>query len=275
MESSKLKNIILLILLVTNALLLGLRVFQQVESHQRRQQALADAVELLEGRGISVSVQDIPDGDFPQPMTLTRDEAWELEQFTGLLGQDTTVAQRGLVSLYTGSLGSAEVRVDGGVTVTFSENAYPVAQGQDLAVHAQDLTRRLGFSAQLTGQKATSKGQELTLVQLCGDRPVFSCVLRVEYEDGQARAIRGTRLVGQPTADGSQGQSLSMATLLVRFRQGIIDSGDACTAIHAAAQGYMLSADASGGLRLTPVLRLETDTNPYIVNALTGEFSRG
>lgn len=275
MESAKLKNIILLILLITNALLLGLTVSQRVQAHQHRRQALSDAVELLDRRGISVEVQDIPEGDFPQPMTLARDTDWELERFTDLLGQGTALTQRGLVSLYTGPLGSAEVRVDGGFGVTFSHDAYPVAQDQDLSAHAQELVRRLGFPADLTGQATTAEGETLTLVQRCDGHPVFSCALQVHYDHGQLLSLQGVRLVGQPTADASRDQCLSMATLLVRFRSGIIDSGDACTAIHSAAQGYTLSTNASGALRLTPVLRLQTDTNPYIVNALTGELSRG
>lgn len=272
MESAKLKNIILLILLITNALLLGLMVFQRVEAHQHRRQALSDAVELLEQRGISVEIQDIPDDDFPQPMTLERDTPWELERFTDLLGQGTTLTQRGLVSLYTGPLGSAEVRADGGFSVTFAQGAYPVAQ--DLSDHAQSLVQRLGFSADLTGREATAEGEVLTLVQRYNGHPVFSCTLRVHYEQGRLHSLQGVRLMG-PSADAAQGQSLSVPTLLVRFRSGIIDSGDACTAIRSAAQGYVLSADVSGTLRLTPVLRLETDTNPYVVNALTGELSRG
>lgn len=275
MESAKLKNIILLILLITNALLLGLMVVQRVEAHQHRQQALSDAVELLEQRGISVDLADIPDSDFPQSMTLARDADQELEQFTDLLGQGTALTQRGLVSLYTGPLGTAEVRVDGGFSVTLSQDAYPMAPNQDLANHAQDLARQLGFSTALTGQETTAEGEVLTLVQHCGGYPVFSCTLQVWYKAGQLLSIHGTRLVGRPAADPSQGQSLSMATLLVRFRSGIIDSGDACTAIRSASQGYVLSADVSGILRLTPVLRLETDTNPYIVNALTGALTRG
>lgn len=274
MASSKLKNIILLILLITNALLLGLTVLQQVQTHQYRRQALADAVELLERRGISVDPLDIPDEDFPQPMTLTRDAQEELAQFTDLLGQGTTLTQRGLVSLYTGPLGSAEVRADGGVSVTFSDGAYPADPGQDLSAHAQELAGRLGFSWVLTDRETAPEGDALTLVQHCGDYPVFSCALRLWYQDGQLRSIYGSRLVGQPTAAPAQGECLSMATLLVRFRSGLIDSGDACTAIRSAAQGYVLSADASGVLRLTPVLRLETDTNPYLVNALTGVVSR-
>ena len=74
--------------------------------------------------------------------------------------------------------------------------------------------------------------------------------------------------------DPQAGETLSTATLLVRFRAGIITSGDACAAIRSATQGYILAADANRTLRLTPVLRLETDTNLYLLNAITGEFQR-
>lgn len=276
MESAKLKNIVLLILAITNALLLCLLLVQRVQSRQYRQQALADAVELLEQRGISVQAQDIPTADFPAPMTLERDEGWELEVFTELLGQGTTLTQRGLVSLYTGPLGTAEVRENGGFSISFATGAYPLAPGEEPAGHAQKLVRQLGFP---TAGEVRSEDGSVTLIQTCADGgeryPVFSCSVQAEYENGQAASLRGTRLVGRPSPDAQQGEALSTATLLVRFRSGVIDSGDACTAIRSVTQGYVLSADAGGNLRLTPVLRLETDTNPYVVNALTGELSRG
>lgn len=276
MESAKLKNIVLLILVITNALLLCLLLVQGVQSRQYRQQALADAIELLAQRGISVQTQDIPTADFPASMTLERDEGWELEVFTELLGQGTTLTQRGLVSLYTGPLGTAEVRENGGFSISFATGAYPLAPEEDAVSHAQALVQRLGFPT--AGEVRTEDGG-VSLIQTCagggGRYPVFSCAVQVEYENGQAVSLRGTRLVGRPSPDAQQGEALSTATLLVRFRSGIIDSGDACTAIRSATQGYVLSADAGGNLRLTPVLRLETDTNPYVVNALTGELSRG
>lgn len=275
MESAKLKNIILTILLLTNILLLALVIFQRVESRQYRQQALADAVDLLAQRGIELRTDALPDRDFPAPMTLTRDPDWELERFTDLLGEGTVFTQRGLVSLYTGPLGSAEVRDDGGFRVTFVADAYPLDQGDDVQTHARQLVERLGFPAQVTQEE----GHTVTAVQVCSapgsdSFPVFSCAVQVRYENNAAVAMSGARLVGRGTADSQSGEALSIATLLVRFRAGVIDSGDACTAILSAAQGYVLSADVNGTLHLTPVLRLETDTNLYTVNALTGELSR-
>lgn len=271
MESAKLKNIILIILIVTNALLLGLMVFQRLESHQYQQKALADAVELLEQRGISVRQEAISTQDFPAPMTLARDQAGEREVFTALLGEDTVLTQRGLVSLYTGPLGQAEVRGDGSFSVQLEPGAYPLGEGGDPASHARTtLSRRMGFS----GQVEQVADDTVTATQFWNSSPVFSCQITVIYDRDSLVSIAGTRLVGQPAADAQAGLPLSTATLLVRFRAGLIDSGDTCTALLSATQGYTLSSGADGKLRLTPVLRLETDTNPYILDALTGELRR-
>ncbi len=277
MESSKLKNIVLTILIITNVLLLGLVIVQRMEGREQRRRAIQDAVDLLAQQGITVRAEDLPDGELPAPMTVERGGAWEKEVFAALLGEDVTLTQRGLVSLYSGSLGAAEVRGDGGFSVTFTPGAYPLAQGQDMEAHAQGLVQRLGFTTELSGRDGDRV--RATQVYTPGGGhdyfPIFSCAITVEYRDGQAVSMAGTHLPGTPAADHQAGEPLSTETLLVRFRAGIIDSGDACTAIHSATQGYVLSSDAGGTLRLTPVLRLETDTNLYLVNALTGELSRG
>ncbi len=277
MESSKLKNIILIILLITNLLLLGLVIDQREAARQQDKRAIQDAVDLLAQQGITARAEDIPSGDLPAPMTVERGGEWEREVFAALLGEDVTLTQRGLVSLYSGSLGAAEVRGDGGFSVTFASGAYPLAQGEDMEAHAKLLVQRLGLIARVSGRE----GERVRVTQVYAPGgpqdyfPIFSCAVTVEYRDGQAVSMEGTYLPGTPTPDRQSGEPLSTATLLVRFRAGIIDSGDACTAIHAATQGYILSSDAGGALRLTPVLRLETDTNLYLVNALNGELSRG
>lgn len=271
MESAKLKNIILIILIVTNVLLLGLMVFQRLESRQYQQKALADAVALLEQRGISVRQEAIPTQDFPAPMTLARDQAEEREIFARLLGEDTVLTQRGLVSLYTGSLGQAEVRGDGSFSVRLEPGAYPLAETSDPDNYLLAfLARRMDFGGQLD----RVSDDTVTVTQVWDNSPVFSCQVTVTYDQGSLVSIAGTRLAGQPTADAQAALPLSTATLLVRFRAGLIDSGDTCTALLSATQGYTLSSSADGKLRLTPVLRLETDTNPYILDALTGELRR-
>lgn len=269
MESAKLKNIALLILVITNLLLGLLMVIQGVNDRQRQTRPLADAVALLADRGITVDADVLPQSDFPSPMTLERDNTWERTMFAALLGDDLTTTQRGLVSYYESDLGRAEAREDGSFTVTFTDGAFPL-NGQEIATHGPSVLKQMEFDAAVTSAEENS----LEVVQLFGGVPVYSCTATLHYKNGALSQLDGVRLVGAPTADLAQSAPLSIATLLLRFRSGIIDSGDACSAIRSATQGYILSSSPAGKLRLTPVLRLETDTGAYLVDALTGALSR-
>lgn len=271
MQSSKLKNIVLIILLITNLFLLFLLASQRLESRQLQRRTLSDVVALLSDQGISVDPSLLPDSPFPTPLQVSQDSQWEREVFSALLGEDTQVTQRGLVSFYRGSKGSAEVRGDGAFSVSFADGAYPTA-GDPTALGGQVL-ELLGIQGILTAQGPDS----LTYLECCsvGEAlPIFSCQTTLTFSDQALTALAGTRLVGSPVSLSTPQDTLSLATLLVRFRTGLLDSGNACTAITAATQGYTLSTDSSGTLRLTPALRVDTDTGAYLLNALTGELTR-
>lgn len=275
MEKGKLKNLVLLILIITNLFLGLLMVVQGVTSRQRQTQVLQDAVSLLGDRGIEMDPSLIPLTDFPTPMTLERDTDWERQMFAGLLGEDLTATQRGLVSYYESSLGRGEAREDGSFTVVLSSgdgggrSAYN-AGSLDQRAHGLDVLKRMGIDAMVTAETENT----LEVVQVCNGSPVFSCAITLTYENSCLAEMNGIRLVGVPTADAAQDKPLTTATLLLRFRSGIIDSGDACSAILSATQGYVLSSTQTGKPRLSPVLQLETDTSLYLVDALTGALSR-
>lgn len=274
MESSKLKNIVLLILVVTNLFLLLLTVSQRLESRQRRQQALEDALTLLEDKGITVDRSGLSQRDFPPSLTLERDREAERVLFTQLLGEGTALTQRGQVTYYLGNLGQAEVRSDGAFSVSLLPGAYPMEEaGKEDA--AREILARIGFSGVLAGQGEGS----LTFLETCEGTPgeavpVYSCSATLTFSQGSLLSISGHRLVGVPQKDAQDSGSLSLAALLVRFRAGLVESGSACTAISRAEPGYALRSDDAGQLRLLPVLRLETDTGAYLLDAATGELSR-
>lgn len=264
MQSRKVKNIVLVILVITNLLLLFLMVSQRLESRQLQEKTLTDAVQLLEAKGISVRAENLSRLTFPPAMTLERDTQQELRWFTALLGEGTTTAQRGLVSQFEGPLGSAEVLADGSFSVTLAPGAYPLESGTAETVAIEAL-KRINFTAKSSAQE----GEAQRFLQIIQDFPVYSCLATATCEGDSLVSISGRRLAGQPAASG--GECLNLATLLIRFRANIIDSGDACTAITSAQAGYVLSSVGGSG-ELVPVLRLETDTGTYYLSALTGEL---
>lgn len=268
MESSKLKNIVLIILILTNCLLLLILGARYLESRRYGGQVLADTVDLLAQQGISLDPQLLPQGDFSPALDLERGGSRDRAVFTALLGEDTAVAQRGLSTVYSSPLGRAEARSDGSFTLTLEPEAAAPFRDRDQLPDA--LRQVLSF----TGQVVEETENTVTLRETWEGTPIFSCSVTLTYEGGDLLSISGTRLTGQPAQSASAETPLSLPTLLLRFRSGLVESGDVCSAILGASQGYLVTSGGRTGLRLTPVLRLETDANTYYVNAFTGELSR-
>lgn len=269
MESRKLKNIVLIILLITNILLLFLMISQRLASRQLQEKTMTDVVQLLEAKGISVKAEGLNKVQFPLSQSVERDQAEEQAAFTQLLGEGTAWTQRGLLTQYDGPLGQAEVWGDGGFSVSLLPGAYPLGE-EEADTYSRNLLKLLHF----TPFSVDSTDNVLTFTQKVSDSPVFSCQVSLAFEGECLVSIEGDRLPSQAGSSSGGDDPLSVSTLLLRFRSHIIESGDACTAILSAQEGYLMSTSASGKQNLVPVLRLETDTGLYYLDALTGEITR-
>ena len=73
METSRLKNIIILILALTNLCLLGLLTMRFTTGYAARDEARQQMVQLFAAEGVSLDGGLIPSTDPPAGLTLTRD----------------------------------------------------------------------------------------------------------------------------------------------------------------------------------------------------------
>ena len=73
METSRLKNIIILILALTNLCLLGLLTMRFTTGYAARDEARQQMVQLFAAEGVSLDGDLIPSTDPPAGLTLTRD----------------------------------------------------------------------------------------------------------------------------------------------------------------------------------------------------------
>ncbi|MFG6352545.1 MAG: hypothetical protein K1W21_13260, partial [Oscillospiraceae bacterium] len=96
MEWRKLKNIIILILLLVNGFLLVLAASRWGEARQYARDALDGAAQVLEGSGIQVDPDAAVPADGLAPLTVERDLAWEAQMARALLGKDAQADNRGV-----------------------------------------------------------------------------------------------------------------------------------------------------------------------------------
>lgn len=275
MEPRKLKNIVILILLVTNLFLLGFMAVRAYQSARYQEGVLTDTIQILAASGITLDRSLLPeDGDLPRPRTLSRDQELEHTSAIAVVGEDATATTQGpALTVYTGQYGTIQFRSTGDVSAILDTQAYPL-NGQSSVDHASAFLSAMGVDARpLTVTEDSDGNTVVTLRQYYEGIPVFSCQFSLTYQNGALVAMSGRRLTGAPAVDPDSAP-LSVATLLLRFRAGILETGDVFNAIVAITPGYELTSTLGSGARLVPVLRVTTDAGTaYSLNVLTAQLT--
>lgn len=272
MEWPKLKNIILLILLLVNGFLLILIGGQRQRARNYEKTAVTQAAQVLEQNGITISPQALAQAEdgIPAPMTAARDAQREDQIAAALLGQDAVCTDRsGGLYAYSGSGGTAVFRANGDFTAALS----PPENGQDgesLAARADALLKAM----EIESEHISEDGQSVTCRQLLNGIPLYNCRIVFTLQDDGALSIQGTLLTGGTTspAPSDSGDTLDVSTALIRLLEGILDRRDLCSAITALRPGY-LSTQSFGSTTLTPVWLVSTNISDYYLNGVTGELT--
>lgn len=271
MEGSKIKNIVIIILLLLNGFLLvlvGGRWAQDTQSHDA---ARSSAIQVIRESGIGLQEADVPREMTLGVLEARRDLSAERVLAAGLLGENMTVEARGgEVYRYHSPLGWVQFHSTGEFLAEFEPGAF-VPDGVTEQEHGANVLARLGFEAQLL--EADGRG-DISFRQLVDGVPLLGCQATLNYQDGSlVRITGGRRLPGQPHPTGEQ-SSLSVATALMRLYNGLKGLGDIYNRVESIAPAYTMSVGLSGPARLDPVWYVKTDTGSYQLDTGTGQVSR-
>lgn len=269
MPWSKLKNIILVILAATNLGLLLLVAGQALQTSRMGAQAREDAILFLQNRGVQVDESLIPRSMDLLPQRLERDMTEEERAASALLGGSVTAEARGgEVYRYYNNNGSVQFHSDGTFSAQLDPAAFPL--GEDRAAGGLALLGRMG----LIGTILEENEEELIFRQTWQGSPLFTQQVTLSCEGGGLASITaGRQLVGRPEADPSR-RTISVATALIDFFNGVSALGDVCNRIDRIESGYVTAASLSGPTALTPVWRVTTDTGAYQLDTVTGAVTR-
>jgi hypothetical protein len=271
MEWSKIKNIIILILLTVNVLLLGLLIYRDSTSRAQNTELLTSAVTILSNNGVHLSQDLVPRDTSLTAVSMERDLAQEAALAESLLGPCQSESS-GATYTYVSTSGSAVFRSTGDFAVTYSAQGSPVSDVAP-AEHALALLELVGLSCQLVEQEQSGSQTQVVLCQLWDDVPVFTCQITLIYEQQALQSIQGRRVLA------GQGQSLDQSTLaaptvLVRFLSAIIATGEVCNEITRIEPGYQMTVSLTEPITLRPIWRLTTDTGRFDIDLATGDTAR-
>lgn len=274
MPVSKIKNLILLILLLSVVCLLVQIVPARLEQvraeealHQQLEELFASYDIRLNGAALprSVSLYAIELG-------AQREDAAVAAQ--ALLGADAVLMPDSThyASTYSAAAGRCAFRADGTFTATLSG----AQSTQEPADAAKKLLRKMGFAAQDVSepQRVSAGVYEVAAGQNILGVPVLSEGLRLTYTNGSLSGIEGTFFTGaSQVARTSENACISCADALVALLSGREALGWVGSEITSVRQCYRHTESASASVRLTPVWVIETDTGSFCVNGLTREIS--
>lgn len=269
MEWRKLKNIILILLIGLNLALLLLIGGPKISGAYRYAQANRDAVAFLEAKGIRVSEGSIPRTSGMQAQWVERDRMAEEKAALTLLGEDSSrTAVGGEVYRYAGAAGTIQFHSDGAFWAQLEPGSLPTEEARGGA--AQELLEQLGMTAQLLSQQERS----VTLREQWEGYPLFSQQTTVTWgEDGGIEVAGVRRLYGVPAADPGR-KTISPATALFHFYNGLNRMGGVCSSIDAIEPGYLTATSLNRLMSLTPVWRIRTDTGTYQLDLVSGGLER-
>lgn len=265
MRWSKIKNIIILLLVLVNAFLLaqvGLRTWRSQQAWRETRERM---VAILERNDVSYLPAEVP-GDLELTgRRVVLSPAGEAEA-AALVGPVSGQEALGTRTTYLGDLGAVTFSSSGDVEAVFSPGACPPKA--DRAAQGLDLLSSLGVRARLAGQEEIAGASVFRYVQLWNDVPVpeWSATLVWGQEGLERLSLR--RLAGTEELLPAQ-DTLDAATALTRLLDELNrGEGYVCSQISAIYPGYLVSG--AGTLTLTPAWFIQTDTWRFAVDGYTG-----
>lgn len=210
MQSSRLKNIIILILLLTNLSLAAVVVSRQADHQEGLEQVRQQLVTLFAAENVELDEDLISSQTPPLSRTLTWDTQQEDDLAAFLLGENLRWSdQGGGIHLYGSDWGGVQFLDNGSFDAAGS-----LSEGASAPEVCRAFCKEFGYG-DLT---FSSDGTSATAVQYCDGYPVVNCT--VSFTLGERAAywtVTGTHLPDAYTESAPEEAPLSAAARVGRF----------------------------------------------------------
>lgn len=266
MRWTKIKNIILLLLVAVNLFLLalvGVRAWRTAQNDRQTQERM---LQILENNGISFLPQDLPEAIGLVPQRLTAVPMGEA-QAAVLVGEVTATEVMGTRTIYRGIHGVLTVSLSGEVDLDFFGNCTLTEE------EVWNALGELGLTFRETGRSMNRGELTVNACLLWGEVPLPNESLRLTCSDGVPVSLTFRALLGTAEPQPTASEPISAATALLRLLDSLNQQGYICSQIDQLYAGYVLSG--TGPYTLEPAWFVEIDTAPWrlAVNAYTGEVT--
>lgn len=267
MPISKLKNLVILILLLANLALLALLIPRQAAQYRQQQELRSSLSTLCQSHNVALEPGCVPDTITLYPLELTEYDLAAEAVGSKLLGEDMTMSVGQSEITCTSPAGHCTISASGGITATLTDQ-----KEVSHFVRATDtLLRKLDFDRSATGEPVRVRAGVYTVTaqQSILGVPVFCQGLTMTYSNSCLTQMEGEYLMGTLTK-AADTACIAATDAVVCFLSERVALGWVGSAITGLEQGY---CHTEGSAKLTPAWKLTTDTGTFFVDGLSGEVS--
>lgn len=263
MRWTKIKNIVLLLLVVVNLFLLALVGVHAWQTAQNDRQTQERMLQILENNGITFRPQTLPGAMDLTPQRLTL-APMDGDQAAILVGEVTAAETMGTRTIYRGEHGVLTLSPSGEATLDFFDRASLTEE------QVWESLSRLGLSFRETGRQEDGGYLEVKACLLWNDSPLPGETITLTCNGGAPAGLAFRVLMGSAETLPAAGEPISAATALLRLLDALNRQGYICSRIDRLYAGYTLSG--TGPYTLEPTWFVEIDTAPWrlAIDAYTG-----
>lgn len=262
METYRLKNIVIIVLVFVDLFLLFLFGTNIYEKKSSNNALIAETVNLLANNGIAITRDIIPDNTIPDTLTLVRSETDELSISKYVLGDSLNCTDEGGgIYLYENENGSAVFRNNGSFEITLADDSAPIAEPLQ---YAAAFCAKYGYSKPT---EAPGTALTITAVEEIEKIAVYNCNLYFKFDGDRLSSVTGSYLP-LPTITPEVSEGISAVSALVKLVDYCNREGKICNEISDIRSAYTLQSTTSSPMRLVPVYMITTDSFACAVNRI-------
>ena len=265
MSVSKIKNIIIAVLVLANLVFLSVVLADTVSDRRETREMLKNMAELYRSAGVALSDDAFCTGRGACAVPIARSAESEAAIASVLIG-DASSVHRGSVSTYRGGGGEAVFRSGGEFSADILGDAIHFDKNAEKTV--EKLVEAMELEAAVSCGNTTAENEtHITAVCLYEGCEIFNCTLDFCFHANGALGAVSGRLPA-PAGEGAvpDGETVS-ASALMSFFALISSENVSCTRIDSVSFGYIMSMTPLGSGALTPVYRIATDNGEYFMSA--------
>lgn len=270
MDTSKIKNFIIIILIIANVFLLTTELIDSANESESKRIATEELVRIFEARGISLPSNIDVFETSSQAVELTRDLEVELDMVQSLLGTSAVTEQGGNIYVYNAKYGQASFRGTGEFEILLNYGLVDGSRGVISA--AETALEEMGFDISEDLEYTYDNEQhKVTAYCMYNGIEVYNASIECIFSGDNLMMISGKRVFDTKKTSEST-EIVDMSTALIAFLNKISENGYVCTAILDISQAYEMTVSISGDCTLSQIWRVETDTGSYIMDVVSGKF---